>query len=68
MLVSEKLMLFNHKRADFGFQILDLKDHSSGSMFEGLFVTMATNLPSYFYSIFRTTPEVSSKFYFVEIC
>ena len=29
-------MLFNHKRADFGFQILDLKDHFSGSMFEGL--------------------------------
>ena len=29
-------MLFNQKRADFGFQILDLKDHFSGSMFEGL--------------------------------
>ena len=33
------------------------------------FVTMATNLPSLlFYSIFRATPDVSSKFYFVEIC
>ena len=29
---------------------------------------MATNLPFAFYSIFRTTPEVSSKLYFVEIC
>ena len=29
-------MLFNHKRAAFGFQIFDLKDHFSGSMFEGL--------------------------------
>ena len=30
---------------------------------------MATNLPSlFFYSIFRTTPEVSSKIHFVEIC
>ena len=29
-------MLFNDKRVDFGFQILDLKDHFSGSMFEGL--------------------------------
>ena len=28
---------------------------------------MATNLPSCF-SFFRTTPEVSSKLYFVEIC
>ena len=36
MLVSEKLMLFNHKRADFCFQILDSKDHFSGSMFDGL--------------------------------
>ena len=30
--VSEKLWLFNHKRADFGFQILDLKDHFSASL------------------------------------
>ena len=29
---------------------------------------MATNLPFCFYSIFRTTSEVSSKLYFVEIC
>ena len=29
---------------------------------------METNLPSCFYSIFRTTPEVSSKLYVVEIC
>ena len=29
-------MLFNHKRADFCYQILDFKDHFSGSMFEGL--------------------------------
>ena len=31
-LVSENLWLFNHKRADFGFQILDLKDHFSASL------------------------------------
>ena len=31
------------------------------------FVTMATNLLSFFNSIFRTTPEVSTKPYFVEI-
>ena len=29
-------MLFNRKRADFCYQILDLKDHFSGSMCEGL--------------------------------
>ena len=31
------------------------------------FVTMATNLP-FCFPIFRTTPDVSSKLYFVEIC
>ena len=31
-LVSEKLWLFNRKRADFDFQILDLKDHFSASL------------------------------------
>ena len=36
-------MLFNHKRADFGFPILDLKDHFSGSMFEGLLLPWQQN-------------------------
>ena len=35
--VSEKLWLFNHKRADFGFQILDLKDHFSVSLTKVIF-------------------------------
>ena len=30
--VSEKLCLFNHKRADFWLPILDLKDHFSASL------------------------------------
>ena len=30
--VSEKLWLCNHIRVDFGFQILDLKDHISASL------------------------------------
>ena len=60
-------MIFNHKRADFwlpNFRFIRsfLRFNVGRS-----FVTMATNLPSYLYSIFRTTPEVSSKFYFVEI-
>ena len=37
-------------------------------MFEGLFVTMATNLPSYFPFEFLEQLEVSGKLYFVEIC
>ena len=36
MLVSEKLILLITKGLIFGFQILDLKDHFSYSMIEGL--------------------------------
>ena len=32
-------MLFNHKRADFWLPNFGFKDHFSGSMFEGLFLT-----------------------------
>ena len=37
-------------------------------MFEGLFYHGNKSTILLFYSIFRTTPEVSSKLYFVEIC
>ena len=36
-------------------------------MFEGLLLTLQQIYHLAFYSIFRTSPEVSSKFYFVEI-
>ena len=61
-------MLFNHKRADFWLPNIGFKRSFLRFNVRWSFVTMATNLSSYFYSIFKNTPEVSSKFFFVEIC
>ena len=46
--VSEKLWLFNHKRVDFGFQILDLKDHFSASLNPSAIKPHKVNLYTHF--------------------